>query len=93
MAGCTDVTKLEQHWTHKLSVKLILKKYTCRVPWWLSGKEATGQCRSHRFNPWSGKIPYATEQLSLCMATAEPVCESPGAAMTEALSPQEKPQQ
>ena len=34
--------------------------------WWLSGKESTCQCRRHRFNPWSGKIPLATEQLSPC---------------------------
>ena len=26
-----------------------------------------------RFNPWSRKIPYAAEQLSLCATTAEPV--------------------
>ena len=34
------------------------------LPWWLSGKESTCQCRRHGFNPWSGKIPHATEQLS-----------------------------
>ena len=26
----------------------------------------------HRFNPWSGKIPYAVGQLSLCSTTSEP---------------------
>ena len=36
------------------------------LPLWLSGKESTCQCRRHRFDPWSGKIPRATEQLSLC---------------------------
>ena len=25
------------------------------------------------FDPWSGKIPHAAEQLSLCATTAEPV--------------------
>ena len=27
----------------------------------------------HGFNPWFEKIPHATEQQSLCAATAEPV--------------------
>ena len=30
------------------------------------GKESDCQCRRHGFHPWSGKIPYATELLSLC---------------------------
>jgi len=30
-------------------------------PWWLSGKESACQCRRHRFDPRSGKIPYAAE--------------------------------
>ena len=29
------------------------------------------QCRGHVFNPWSGKIPHAAEQLSLCTTTTE----------------------
>ena len=28
-----------------------------RLPWWLSGKESTCQCRRHGFHPWVGKIP------------------------------------
>ena len=28
------------------------------LPWWLSGKESTCQCRRHRFYLWSGKIPW-----------------------------------
>ena len=31
------------------------------LPWWLSGKGSTCQCRRHRrlgFNPWVGKIPW-----------------------------------
>ena len=27
------------------------------LPWWLSRKESTCQCRRHGFNPWVGKIP------------------------------------
>ena len=28
------------------------------LPWWLSVKESTCQCRRHRFNPWFGMIPW-----------------------------------
>ena len=35
-----------------------------RLPWWLSGKESACQCRGHRFNCWSGKIPHGAGQLS-----------------------------
>ena len=41
------------------------------VPWWLSGKESACQCRRHEFDPQSGQISPATEQLSLCTATTE----------------------
>ena len=34
------------------------------LPWWLSGKESTCQCRRHWFETSSGKIPHAKEQLS-----------------------------
>ena len=43
------------------------------LPWWLSDKESACQCRRHRFDPWSGKIPHAMEQLSPCATTTEPV--------------------
>ena len=36
------------------------------LPWGLSGKETACRCRRHRFDPPSGKIPQAAEQLSLC---------------------------
>ena len=36
---------------------------------WLSGKISACQCRRHRFNPWSGRIPHVAEQLSPCNAT------------------------
>ena len=29
-----------------------------RLPWWLSGKESTCQCRRCRFDPWIRKIPW-----------------------------------
>ena len=30
----------------------------CGLPWWLSGKESTCQCRRCGFNPWVRKIPW-----------------------------------
>ena len=39
------------------------------LPWWRSAC----QCRGHGFNPWSGKIPHAAEQLGLCATTTKPV--------------------
>ena len=42
-------------------------------PWWLSDKRSTCQCRIEGFNPWSGKMPHATEQLSPGATTTEPV--------------------
>ena len=31
------------------------------------------QCKGYGFEPWAGKIPHATEQLSPCATTTEPV--------------------
>ena len=36
-------------------------------------EESFGQCRRVGFDPWSRKIPHATEQLSLCTTTIGPV--------------------
>ena len=35
--------------------------------------ESACQCRGHGFDPWSGKIPHAVEQLSPCATTTETV--------------------
>ena len=43
---------------------LKIKRLTGGLPWWLSGKESTCQCRRHRFDPGSEKIPHAMERLS-----------------------------
>ena len=48
------------------------------LPWWLGGKESTCQCRRHRFHPWTGKIPRASEQLNLCTTTIKPVLMNQG---------------
>ena len=34
------------------------------LPCWFNGKEFTCQCRRHRFDPWSTKIPHAAENSS-----------------------------
>ncbi|XP_061041051.1 RING finger protein 207 isoform X3 [Eubalaena glacialis] len=36
------------------------------------GVNGEAQARGHRFEPWSGKIPHAAEQLSPCTTTTEP---------------------
>ena len=33
------------------------------LPWWLSGKESTCQCRRHGLDPWVGRIPWRRKWL------------------------------
>ena len=54
----------------------------------LSGEKFSCQRRRHRFDPWSGKIPHASEQMSPRTTTTEPVLQSPGAATTEVHMPE-----
>ena len=43
-----------------------LTRITVLVTQWFSSKNSTCQCRRHRFNPWSRKIPWRREgQLTL----------------------------
>ena len=70
------------------------------LPWWRSGWESAFQCRGHGFEPWSGKITHAAEQLSPYATTTELALQSPRATTTEARSTprahapqQEKPPQ
>ena len=49
----------------------MFKMYQYGLPWWSSGYESALQRRGHRFDPWSGQSPRATEQLS--PRTAGPV--------------------
>ena len=51
----------------QISIKMIIG-----LPWWCSGWESACQCRGHGFEPWSGKIPHAAEQLGPCVTTTEP---------------------
>ena len=55
----------------------MVKTLLSRLPWRLSGKESGWQCRRHGFDPWSGRIPCAMEQLSPCAATIESVFLEP----------------
>ena len=50
-----------------------LRTATLGFPWWLSGQESACQCRGRGFNPWSGMIPQAAEQLGPC-ATSHWAC-------------------
>ena len=42
------------------------------LPCWSSGYESPWQRRVHGFDPWSGKMPRAVEQLSPCATTTDP---------------------
>ena len=68
------------------------KKRLNGLSWWFSGKESACQCRRHGFDPWSGNIPRAMEQLRPCATTME--LWIPGAANPrDCALQQEKPQQ
>ena len=49
-----------------------IKIFYLGLPWWRSGWESACQCRAHGFEPWSGKIPHAAEQLSPWATITEP---------------------
>ena len=49
-----------------------LKIHIQGLPWWRSGWESACRCRGHGFEPWSGKIPHAAEQLVPWATTTEP---------------------
>ena len=74
------------------TIKLIFKKKERKkegLSWWLSGKEFPCQCRRHGFDSWSGRIPHASEQLSLCSRAPEPQLLKPTRHRT--CAPQEEP--
>ena len=48
------------------------QKHEPGLPWWRSGWESACQCRGHGIEPWSGKIPHATEQLGPWATITEP---------------------
>ena len=70
--GCTEVlcTIHVNVWCE------ITLKEKARLPWWHSGWESACQHRGHGFEPWSRKIPHATEQIGPRATTTEPVCHN-----------------
>ena len=49
----------------------------------VGGEGFSCQRRRYRFNPWSGKIPHASERLNPCATATEPELESPRTATPE----------
>ena len=49
-----------------------LKCIRVGFPWWRSGWESACQCRGRGFEPWSERIPHATERLGPWATIAEP---------------------
>ena len=45
------------HWIVWMDI-LRLCRHRLGLPWWLSSKVPTCQCRKCRFNPWVGKMPW-----------------------------------
>ena len=52
----------------KLS-QLMNSKNRMRLPWWLSGKESTCQCKRYGFNPWVRKTPLEKE-MATCSSSS-----------------------
>ena len=51
-AGCWYIVDQNSHSFNEFSTCLL------GLPWWLSGKEPTCQCRRHRFDPWVREITW-----------------------------------
>ena len=49
-----------------------VKRQSTGLPWWRSGWESACWCRGRGFEPWSGRIPRATDQLGPWATTTEP---------------------
>ena len=71
--NCLNIKLQKKNTDTKLKRKMPL-----RLPWWLSGKEPTCQCRRRRLSPWSGETPHAVVQLGPSITTIKPVLYSPG---------------
>ena len=90
---------LTEYTTARLTCMSIPWHYFCHVlqnffqtcilglPWRLSSKEPACQCRRHRYDPWSGRTPHATEQRSPGATSTEPVLESLGAQLPKPAGP------
>ena len=63
--------RVGQAWPHKWE-RWTSRRTLTGLPWWRSGWESACQCSGHGFEPWSGKIPHAAEQLGPWATTIEP---------------------
>ena len=81
----TDVVMLPGSVGHPFEVCDYEFKVKARAPLVAQWLRIHCQCRGHGFEPWSGKIPHATEQLSLCTTTTEPALYSPKTTTTHML--------
>ena len=57
---------------HCIRLNYYLKTQSGGLPWWRTGWESACRCGGHGFEPWSGKIPRAAEQLGPWATTTEP---------------------
>ena len=77
-----------QYPTLYICIQLFKNTQKGERPWWCSRWESTWQLRGHRFNPRSGKIPHAVEQLKAhAPQLLKLMLRSPRAATTEAQGP------
>ena len=60
------------YYPHFPDEEMRLQKVRLGIPWWRSGWESACQCGGHGFEPWSGKIPHAAEQLGPWATITEP---------------------
>ena len=70
-------TWLWQRWHWRVGKEWPFQYVVLGLPWWRSGWESAYQCRGHGFEPWSGKIPHAAEQLGPWATITEPACLEP----------------
>ena len=63
-ARISDLQVMLHSWQSKCPVPLAVAEADLRscFPWWLSGKEPTGQCRRHGFHPWVGQMPWRNKR-------------------------------
>ena len=71
--GLPDLVSLYSNLCPLYHANYLLKSQRLGLPWWHSDWESACQCRGHGFEPWSGKIPHAAEQLDPWATTTEPV--------------------